>query len=77
MPTPRQKDCLATIITLLDLHGYPPTVREVARAMNLSITRVSHMIDMLVVEEYLERRERIARGLVVSSRAREIVSAYI
>lgn len=38
--SPRQKDLVGTIERMTREHGYPPTMAEVAKSMNVSRTRI-------------------------------------
>lgn len=61
----RREQLLALIIEGLARDGRSPSVRELARALGISCTRVRQLIDQLVREGRLERRAGAQRGLIV------------
>lgn len=62
----RQHDLLATIHGLTEDRGFPPTMRECARAMELSLTRIAQLVEVCEEEGQLIRHPRIARCLRVA-----------
>jgi SOS-response transcriptional repressor LexA len=61
----RKHELLATIGELTETHGYAPTMRECAAAMNLSLARVAQLIEVCCADGRLSRKPRIARSLRV------------
>lgn len=63
--TDRQADVLRMVAGYLDVHGRPPTVREIGDALGIGSTNgVSDHLKALVRKGYLARSDR-ARGLRV------------
>lgn len=61
----RQSELLAMIGEFTETHGYAPTMRECAAAMNLSLARVAQLIEVCCADGRLSRKPRIARSLRV------------
>jgi SOS-response transcriptional repressor LexA len=61
----RQTELLAMIGEFLDTHGYSPTMRDCAAAMNLSLARVAQLVETCCADGRLLRVPRIARSLRV------------
>jgi repressor LexA len=60
----RQVNILAFIRTFREEHGFPPTIREIGRAVGISSTSVvKYNLERLQKLNYLERSEEISRGL--------------
>ena len=50
-----------------DLHGYPPSIREIASAVGLRSTKsVKDHLDWLVAHGYINRSDRAARAISVN-----------
>jgi repressor LexA len=65
--TRRQEEALAAIRRHIAQHGYPPTVRELARALGLrSPSSAHHLLGELEANGHIRRRERFARALDVT-----------
>lgn len=70
----RRRQILGVIASHVDAHGYPPSVREIARAVGLaSPSTVKHHLDALETEGYLQRASSLSRALEVSPRARALL----
>jgi hypothetical protein len=62
--TGRQRDILACIRAHVARDGYPPTQRQIAKAVGLSsVSSVHHQLAQLDARGALRRRERSVRGL--------------
>jgi repressor LexA len=60
----RQERILAFIRQFGDEHGYPPTIREIGRAVGISSTSVvKYNLERLEEKGKLERSDEISRGL--------------
>jgi repressor LexA len=60
----RQKNILRYMRQYIDQHGFPPTIREIGVATNINSTSVvNYNLDKLVTMGWLERSERVSRGL--------------
>ena len=66
--TPRQREVLDVIQRSLDAKGYPPTLRELAEALDIvGTTAVNYHLERLRVKGWIEREAGVARGLRVLS----------
>ena len=63
--TPRQKDVLAAIGELTRRYGYPPTLREIARAVGLCLSTTSYYVSTLEAKGAISRVPGIPRTIVV------------
>ena len=63
--TRRDCDLLSTIEELTAARGFPPTMRECAAAMKVSLTRITQLVARCARQGRLSRHPRIARSLVV------------
>lgn len=64
--TRMQRGILEYIVSSVEIRGFPPTVREIAKQTELaSISSVAHQIRRLVYKGYLKREFGISRGLRV------------
>ena len=71
-PTARQRRILAVIREWVDEHGYPPTVREIGRAVGLrSPSSVAHHLDTLARLGLLRRDAHGPRAVDVRGPARD------
>jgi SOS-response transcriptional repressor LexA len=61
----RQRELIATIQVLTEDRGFPPTMRECAAAMKLSLARIAQLVEACAHEGQLSRHPRIARCLRV------------
>lgn len=62
----RQRKILNFIEAFLDEHGYPPTIRDIGRAVQIGSTSVvNYNLNKLVREGYLERSKKVSRGLLL------------
>ncbi len=60
----RQKAILRFMHQYIESHGYPPTIRNIGEATNITSTSVvNYNLNKLVEAGYLERSEHISRGL--------------
>ncbi len=68
--TERRRAILDFVRGFHSSRGYPPTVREIGRAVGLKSTRsVKDHLDRLVQDGYIERSDRSARALSLGRRA--------
>jgi len=66
--TLRQRQVLNTIIDLIDLHGYPPTVRDLTKALHITIFAVADHLKALERKGAIERIPGKARAIRVVGR---------
>ena len=60
----RQKKMLVFIRQFIERHGYPPTIREIGKAVGASSTSVvNYNLDRLADRGYIERVPEVSRGL--------------
>lgn len=60
----RQKKILNFIESFINASGYPPTIREIGKAVNIGSTSVvNYNLNKLVREGFLERSQKVSRGL--------------
>lgn len=60
----RQKNILAFMDEYVTQHGYPPTIREIGMATDINSTSVvNYNLNKLVDAGYLERSDRVSRGM--------------
>ena len=57
---------LRAIIAFRDEKGYPPTLREVAKACGIGLSTTAHHVDVLIDAGVLRRDRGVARSLVVA-----------
>jgi len=64
--TPGQKRVLEAIITFQNRHGWPPTVRELGRLLNLtSSSTVYHHLEALERKGFIQRQPHSPRAIRV------------
>jgi len=62
--SPRQEGILAFIREFIQENGYPPTIREIGRAVGISSTSVvNYNLNVLQNKGFLSREQDVARGL--------------
>jgi len=62
----RQLKILDYIENHIETKGYPPTIREIGAAVNIGSTSVvNYNLNKLVREGFLERSEKVSRGLLL------------
>ena len=62
----RQKDVYHFIVVYLAMHGYPPTLREIASAIGLASTNgVADHLKALERKGYVERKPGISRAITL------------
>ena len=60
----RQRRMLDFIVSFSEEHGYPPSIREIGKAVNISSTSVvNYNLNRLVEEGYLDRDQNVSRGI--------------
>lgn len=62
---PREAELLTFIDELTEARGFPPTMRELAVAMRVSLTRVAQLVASCTREGWLARHPKIARSFRV------------
>jgi repressor LexA len=68
MLSERQRAILRVIQEYSAKHGYPPTVRDIGEAVNISSTSVvNYNLNKLVKEGFLTRSGRVSRGIRLKS----------
>ncbi len=68
----RQRKILAFIGKKLDVQGYPPTIREIGNAVGITSTSVvNYHLNKLKDAGFIERDDRVSRGLKLSDLAIE------
>ena len=75
--TARQLQVLQIIARSLDERGFPPTVREILIGLQLSPSSrqtVSEHLERLGVKGLLHRHPYVARGLTLTSAARDLLA---
>ena len=62
--SPRQEHILRFVKEFSERSGYPPTIREIGKAVSISSTSVvNYNLEKLVEGHYLERDRTVSRGL--------------
>jgi repressor LexA len=62
----RQRNILRFMDRYMELHGFPPTIREIGEATAINSTSVvNYNLNKLVAAGYLSREDRVSRGLRV------------
>lgn len=60
----RQRRMLDFILSFTEESGYPPSIREIGRAVDISSTSVvNYNLNRLVEEGYLDRDQNVSRGI--------------
>lgn len=60
----RQQNILKFMARYMEQHGYPPTIREIGEATDINSTSVvNYNLNKLVRAGYLERSDRVSRGM--------------
>ena len=68
-PTPRQQQVLDYITERIEAHGYPPTLREIARHLGVTGTvSAIHHLAALERKGYLRREAGSSRGITLTSK---------
>ncbi|MBK8025243.1 MAG: transcriptional repressor LexA [Chloroflexi bacterium] len=66
----KQKSILRFMDQYIDLHGFPPTIREIGNAIGIQSTSVvNYNLNKLVTAGYLMREAQAARGLRLTAKA--------
>jgi repressor LexA len=56
-------EILDYITWYINVHGYPPTVRELSREVGLSVAGVHYHLGVLAADHRIERTPGVARGI--------------
>jgi repressor LexA len=82
--TPRQRQILDYIVQHIDMHGYPPTVREIGEAVNLSSSSTVHAhlknledAGLIQRDAILTRAIKIVTGKTASPKPKKVVTLPI
>ncbi|MCX6069848.1 MAG: transcriptional repressor LexA [Chloroflexi bacterium] len=71
----RQRRMLEFIQTHGREHGYPPSIREIGRAVGISSTSVvNYNLNRLVEEGYLDRHQNVSRGIRLTDKLGDAAS---
>lgn len=74
----RQSQMLAFIRHFLEIKGYPPTIREILKACDISSTSVvDYNLAILVREGYIRRDSEVSRGIELLDSPRRLVRVPI
>ena len=66
----RQENILKFIREFADIHGYPPTIREIGREVGISSTSVvNYNLEKLEKDGFIERNRTISRGIKLAGHA--------
>ncbi len=71
-PTDRQREVVSTIKRLTHDRGFPPTVRELAQALKVSINGVTGHLAALKRKGLVTWMANKARSIVLTARAKEL-----
>jgi repressor LexA len=62
--SPRQKDMLSFMGKFVQENGYPPTIREIGRAVDISSTSVvDYNLNILQAKGFIQRDRAVSRGV--------------
>ena len=68
----RQKRMLDFIVNFGDENGYPPSIREIGVAVEISSTSVvNYNLNRLVEEGYLDRDQNVSRGIRLTEKLKQ------
>jgi repressor LexA len=71
--TPRQRQVLEFVTQFIDSHGYPPTLREIARHLEVNGTLgVMRHLDALEKKGYLKKNAGSSRGIAIEGRTSSV-----
>jgi SOS-response transcriptional repressor LexA len=65
----RQRQVVETIIGHVDANGFPPSLREIAATLGISLSRVAQVVTPLVEAGVVTCRPRSSRTLAVNHQA--------
>lgn len=68
-------DVLRRIVSHLNDRGYPPSVRELADEWEVSKASMHSLLQRLARDGHLDRPDRVARGMRVTSTGMKLVNA--
>lgn len=72
---PRQQRILEFIASYIHEHNYPPTIREIGKAANISSTSVvNYNLERLEEMGYIERNREVARGIRLTGQDASLLS---
>lgn len=76
--TDKQQRILTTIKESIAQHGYPPTIREIGKAVGISSTSVvNYHLNKLKEQGLLERDDQVSRGLKILGQAAKSIGANL
>lgn len=72
----RHKKILEVVASFSEANGYPPSIREIGKAANISSTSVvNYYLEQLEEMEYIERDSNVSRGVrLLKNAAGELIS---
>ncbi len=71
--SPRQRDVLSFITRFVKDKGYPPTIREIGQAVNISSTSVvDYNLNILQTKGYIHRDRDVSRGVRLLEKHKEL-----
>ena len=74
--TARQQQILDFIENIVDTTGFPPSIRQIGEALNISSTNgVRAHLKALEKKGYIHRSLRTSRGIAMLDRAKRVVSS--
>ena len=74
--SPRQKDMLNFMGKFVEKNGYPPTIREIGRAVDISSTSVvDYNLNILQAKGLIQRDRAISRGVKLLDKGLELQRA--
>lgn len=75
-PTDVQLKVLKLIFASVEKRGFPPTIRELCDDMDISSTNgMSEHLKALKKKGLIDREERVARGVRLTQRGRDLLTA--
>jgi repressor LexA len=74
----RQRRMLAFISEFMDENGYPPSIREIGEAVDITSTSVvNYNLNRLVEGGYLNRDQNVSRGIRLLDKVSDVVDTVV
>lgn len=71
--SPRQRNMLSFIRRFVEEKGYPPTIREIGRAVSISSTSVvDYNLNILQAKGFIQRDREVSRGVKLLDKGMEL-----
>jgi len=71
--SPRQRNMLSFIKRFVEEKGYPPTIREIGRAVSISSTSVvDYNLNILQAKGFIQRDREVSRGVKLLDKGMEL-----